>query len=456
MLLQHKKSKQVPQKRTHDSQSDSVSNNNSDRSTKRPKKDEDIDLIVEYRLAGRGLIRIISAFGNVKQICAFAAARANAEAAGTLDAFAKSYRRLDAKTQKSYLQLYDEILDFIPGFCKIVEGGGKNAALVQKLIKAVNKGMEGAKSDDRSDFKADMGDYLPLDATTAYIFIQVRFALTSKERWNPEDRSYKYEEAYGKVVALFEYYPNDPWVLDTLAWYNKQVFGNENGQVDDDSNAESEHDDDDALDMQTAVDAAAAAAVEIASIDAAAAAAEATYDDYEDDDNDGDPQARRAAAASSATVIAQAGTTASTYEETRLRLKTKRRIVEYADTSDEEDSQSRGRDRLRDKGHEQGGSRGAGKYSISSRASLMPFDVLQASPPLAPPLPASPLTQPALTSIRSTDNAVARGNAAGLKARIARGQLERAPFPMAVQGPGTSKNTSARRKKNPPARVQPR
>ncbi|TFY75272.1 hypothetical protein EWM64_g8740, partial [Hericium alpestre] len=365
----------------------------------------------------------------------------------------------------------------------------------QKLIKAVNKGMEGAKSDDRSDFKADMGDYLPLDATTAYnmqdscarsntlenlmltpkrsssafmaddymlIFMlkgrvrstcKVRFALTSKERWNPEDGSYKYEEAYDKVVALFEDHPNDPWVLDTLAWYNKQVFGNENGQVDDDSNAESEHDDDDALDMQArraatataAVDAAAAAAVETASFDAAAAAAEAAYDDYEDDYNDQDPQARRAAAASSATVIAQADATSSTYEDPRPRPKTKRRIIEYADSSDEEeDYQSRGRDRPRDKGHERGGSRDASSLSPAPSRPTSPLTQPPSSPPAAP------------TSIRSTDNAVARGNAAGLKARIAQGQLERAPSPMVAQEPGMSKNTSARRKKNPPARVQPR
>ncbi|KAK0193636.1 hypothetical protein F5146DRAFT_1134371 [Armillaria mellea] len=37
---------------------------------------------------------------------------------------------------------------------------------------------------------------------------------------------------YGSIVALFEDQPEDTWVLQTLAWWNEQVFGDENECID--------------------------------------------------------------------------------------------------------------------------------------------------------------------------------------------------------------------------------
>ncbi|SJL01352.1 uncharacterized protein ARMOST_04672 [Armillaria ostoyae] len=39
---------------------------------------------------------------------------------------------------------------------------------------------------------------------------------------------------YDSIVSLFESYPNDEWALDTLAWWNEQIFGDPDGCTDTD------------------------------------------------------------------------------------------------------------------------------------------------------------------------------------------------------------------------------
>ncbi|TFY80299.1 hypothetical protein EWM64_g3713 [Hericium alpestre] len=61
------------------------------------------------------------------------------------------------------------------------------------------------------------------------ILVKARYALSSKSRWSTKDGTFDYVVAYNKVVAQFETNPEDVWVLKTLAWFNKEVFGSENG-----------------------------------------------------------------------------------------------------------------------------------------------------------------------------------------------------------------------------------
>ncbi|KAK0495235.1 hypothetical protein EDD18DRAFT_1354450 [Armillaria luteobubalina] len=66
----------------------------------------------------------------------------------------------------------------------------------------------------------------------AYAACQTHYALSSKDGWCKQDRAFNMTAFYGSIVTLFEDQPDDIWVLQTLAWWNEQVFGDENGHVD--------------------------------------------------------------------------------------------------------------------------------------------------------------------------------------------------------------------------------
>ncbi|KAJ7837311.1 hypothetical protein B0H13DRAFT_1912562 [Mycena leptocephala] len=53
---------------------------------------------------------------------------------------------------------------------------------------------------------------------------QARTMLATKD-WAERDGEYDYNELFTKVVDLFAD-PDDPWVKETLDWYQNQVFGN--------------------------------------------------------------------------------------------------------------------------------------------------------------------------------------------------------------------------------------
>ncbi|TRM55178.1 hypothetical protein BD626DRAFT_531431 [Schizophyllum amplum] len=78
--------------------------------------------------------------------------------------------------------------------------------------------------------------------TIAYVACMVRFALSSTTKWNVADKSFKLEHLYQEVLellALDEDEP-DPWVIETLKWWNIQVFGRPEG-------AEPDSDDDEPM-----------------------------------------------------------------------------------------------------------------------------------------------------------------------------------------------------------------
>ena len=45
--------------------------------------------------------------------------------------------------------------------------------------------------------------------------------LGSTEQWSITDGDFNLEHLYNMIVRLFEHNPNNPWVLDTLAFWNQ-------------------------------------------------------------------------------------------------------------------------------------------------------------------------------------------------------------------------------------------
>lgn len=68
----------------------------------------------------------------------------------------------------------------------------------------------------------------------AYAACQAHYALSSKDGWTEQDGAFDMATFYDSIVALFESYPDDEWALDTLAWWNEEIFGDPNGRTDTD------------------------------------------------------------------------------------------------------------------------------------------------------------------------------------------------------------------------------
>ncbi|KAJ7288086.1 hypothetical protein C8J57DRAFT_1641160 [Mycena rebaudengoi] len=76
--------------------------------------------------------------------------------------------------------------------------------------------------------------------------------------WTRKDGEYDYVKMFDKVVKLFTDHPTDPWAIETLDWYTKNVFGaHRNGTSSTDGNDVS---DDEAINAQRVARVAAASA----------------------------------------------------------------------------------------------------------------------------------------------------------------------------------------------------
>ncbi|KAJ7787027.1 hypothetical protein B0H14DRAFT_3506027 [Mycena olivaceomarginata] len=54
--------------------------------------------------------------------------------------------------------------------------------------------------------------------------VQARTMLSTKD-WRRRDGAFNYETLHDQVVALFSGLPGDEWAVDTLAWFQRMVFG---------------------------------------------------------------------------------------------------------------------------------------------------------------------------------------------------------------------------------------
>ncbi|KAK1234266.1 hypothetical protein PQX77_002534 [Marasmius sp. AFHP31] len=78
--------------------------------------------------------------------------------------------------------------------------------------------------------------------TIAYAACQTRHAISSKAIWGVKDGKFNYEEFFNLIVNLFAQ-EDDPWVKETLEWWNQQVFGERDDEDSDSDNPEDEETD---------------------------------------------------------------------------------------------------------------------------------------------------------------------------------------------------------------------
>ncbi|KAK0431437.1 hypothetical protein EV421DRAFT_1743106 [Armillaria borealis] len=68
----------------------------------------------------------------------------------------------------------------------------------------------------------------------AYGACQAHYAFSSVDSWTRCDGKFDLQKFYEAVVDMYEDFPEDPWAIASLAWWNKEVFGNLDGADDDD------------------------------------------------------------------------------------------------------------------------------------------------------------------------------------------------------------------------------
>ncbi|KAG1776115.1 hypothetical protein EV702DRAFT_1231094, partial [Suillus placidus] len=79
----------------------------------------------------------------------------------------------------------------------------------------------------------------------AYAAVQACFAISSLDKWKDKDALFHYPDYYTRIINLIRGRKDAAWVDSLLAYYNEQLFGNENGAKPTDStNTECSEDDD--------------------------------------------------------------------------------------------------------------------------------------------------------------------------------------------------------------------
>jgi len=53
------------------------------------------------------------------------------------------------------------------------------------------------------------------------LIIQAYIALSSMSQWGSYDDLFNLQDFYTTIVMMFEQDPNDPWVIETLEWWNE-------------------------------------------------------------------------------------------------------------------------------------------------------------------------------------------------------------------------------------------
>ncbi|KAG6816711.1 hypothetical protein H0H87_003686 [Tephrocybe sp. NHM501043] len=59
--------------------------------------------------------------------------------------------------------------------------------------------------------------------TLAYAAVQAQFTISSVEAWSICNASFNYKIFYLNIIAVFEDKPENPWVQETLHWWNDQL-----------------------------------------------------------------------------------------------------------------------------------------------------------------------------------------------------------------------------------------
>ncbi|KAG6377893.1 hypothetical protein JVT61DRAFT_14680 [Boletus reticuloceps] len=65
----------------------------------------------------------------------------------------------------------------------------------------------------------------------AYVCIQARFGISSKDQWNEMDGNVNYCDMYKAIIRFLQDAVDKKWKDGLLRWWNKEIFGNENGRA---------------------------------------------------------------------------------------------------------------------------------------------------------------------------------------------------------------------------------
>ncbi|KIN94471.1 hypothetical protein M404DRAFT_35038 [Pisolithus tinctorius Marx 270] len=66
--------------------------------------------------------------------------------------------------------------------------------------------------------------------TIAYAAVMAYFTLSSEEMFRKAAGGLVYRDFYCTIISLFEEKETDPWVKETLAWWNQQIYGNNSSE----------------------------------------------------------------------------------------------------------------------------------------------------------------------------------------------------------------------------------
>ncbi|KAJ7471007.1 hypothetical protein FB451DRAFT_1399756 [Mycena latifolia] len=84
--------------------------------------------------------------------------------------------------------------------------------------------IDGADKLKKTCHAREHGQYFVKGRMVGYACGQAR-TMVSNADCSSKDGSYNYEKMFNRVVKLFEDDPTDPWVVETLQWFQKGVFG---------------------------------------------------------------------------------------------------------------------------------------------------------------------------------------------------------------------------------------
>ncbi|KAJ7486556.1 hypothetical protein FB451DRAFT_771356 [Mycena latifolia] len=95
--------------------------------------------------------------------------------------------------------------------------------IIRHLWTAPSSAMDGAEKLKKISNARVLGQYRMQGRMVGYGCTQGRTMISTSD-WTVKDGAYNYEKLFNSVVELFENDPADPWVVDTLNWFQDGVF----------------------------------------------------------------------------------------------------------------------------------------------------------------------------------------------------------------------------------------
>ncbi|KAG1805027.1 uncharacterized protein HD556DRAFT_1437185 [Suillus plorans] len=174
-----------------------------------------------------------------------------------LVAYCKNPKKIQGELQSGHIKMHAAAW---PAFAYEGDSPGENfnpldmqnglfkGYLMKRVFRHIFKGPSSALANDgevvttRSG-NAKLHNMLKVDAEhVAYTFVQCRFSISSRDKWQAMDGKYDYHEAYYRIIRAIQEPFDQTWADSLLEWWNMSVFGDKAGipvfDVSDDDNEE--------------------------------------------------------------------------------------------------------------------------------------------------------------------------------------------------------------------------